>query len=419
MHTGPTTRTESGRRPSRCRRAGVRPWAALLLASVLPLAAAAPALSAPAEARTARAVRALPPAQRLAPDVIALMQRLRIPGAIVSVDSPETGDWTAALGTRDLATGAPMTLGDHMRIGSITKTFTATLILQLVQDGRLTLADKVAKYIPGVPNGRKITIRQLLQMTSGLYNYSEDVGFNERLDRDPEGAWTPQQLLDIAFSHPVDFQPGDGFHYSNTNYVLLGLIAEQLTHQPIAQLFQHRIFDRVGMHETTFNNDTVIPYPHAQGYQFIGNVAALTAPVLTGKAAAWADWSAGNPDDVTHANASWTWAAGGAESTLDDLRRWAPVLATGTPLLSPEIQRERLTFVSPSGKPGEPTYGLGIGDFGGFLGHTGMIPGYNSFVGYDPARCATIVVLVNLNQSPDGEAPAAQLTKLIIADLFH
>jgi D-alanyl-D-alanine carboxypeptidase len=424
MPTGPMARTAPDRPPTedsvrapRTRTARTRAWAALLLAAVLPLTAAAPAAGAPAAPRDVRAVRTAPFAEQLTPDLIAMMQRLRIPGAIVSVSTPAWGTWTTTLGTSDLSTGAPVSTDQHMRVGSITKTFTATVVLQLVQEGRLGLDDPVAKYRPEVPNGAHITIRQLLQMTSGLYNYSEDLAFNQRLDRHPESEWTPQELLAVAFRHPAYFPPGTGWHYSNTNYVLLGLIAEQLTHQPLARLFQKRVFEPVGLRGTSLQSDATVPRPRAQGYQFISNVDSLTAPVLTGKDAAWADWSAGNPYDVTRVNASWAWAAGAAVSTVEDLRRWAPALATGT-LLSPEIQKERLTFVPTSDLPGAPLYGLGIAEVEGFLGHDGQIPGYNSFVGYDPGRRATVVVLVNLNQSPDGAAPADQLTKLVIAKLF-
>ncbi|MFD5100341.1 serine hydrolase domain-containing protein [Streptomyces albidochromogenes] len=388
-----------------------------MLAALLPLSAAAPALGAPADERAVRTVRAVSHPEQLTPDLVAMTQRLRIPGAIVSVSTPQWGTWTKTLGTRDLATGAPLGADDHLRVGSITKTFTATVVLQLVQEGRLSLDDPVAAYRPEVPNGKNITIRQLLQMTSGLYNYAEDPSFNRRLDRHPEARWTPRELLDIAFSHPAYFRPGTGWHYSNTNYVLLGLIAEQLTDRPLGRLMRERVFGPLGLHRTSLANETSLPGPYAQGYQFIGNVAGLTAPVLTGKAAAAADWSAGNPRNVTHASGSAGWAAGAAASTVDDLRRWAPALATGT-LLDPRTQRERLTFIPTSTTPGRPSYGLGIADVNGFLGHDGQISGYNSFVGHDPERRATVVVLTNLNQSPDGTAPADELTKFLLAELF-
>ncbi|MFE6918523.1 serine hydrolase domain-containing protein [Streptomyces rubiginosohelvolus] len=398
--------------------------AAVLTAGAIAIAMATPAPAVPrgpttvasADARAsqdAQDAQDTPFTRKLTADLLAHMQRLRVPGAIVSVSTPAQGTWTTALGTADLATGTPISARDHMRVGSITKTFTGTVILQLVQEGRLALDKPVAAYRQGVPNGGRITIRQLLQMTSGLYNYAEDPRFNRQLDQHPERYWSPQELLDIAFRHPVYFPPGTGYHYSNTNYVLLGLIAEQVTGRPLARLLRERVFEPAGLEETSFANGRSIPRPHAQGYMFIDNVDSLTAPVLTGKDAAWADWSAGNPRNATRDNASLAWSAGAAVSTVDDLRRWAKTLATGT-LLSPAVQRDRLTFVPTSDLPGAPTYGLAVANILGYIGHDGEIPGYNSFMGYDPATRTTIVVLTNLNQSPDGTAPAIELTKQII-----
>ncbi|MFJ7181591.1 serine hydrolase domain-containing protein [Streptomyces massasporeus] len=364
--------------------------AAVLTAGAIAIAMATPAPAVPRDpttvasagarasqdARDTRDTRDTPFTRKLTADLLAQMQRLRVPGAIVSVSTPARGTWTTALGTADLATGTPIRARDHMRVGSITKTFTGTVILQLVQEGRLALDKPVAAYRQGVPNGRRITIRQLLQMTSGLYNYAEDPRFNRQLDQHPERYWSPQELY---------FPPGTGYHYSNTNYVLLGLIAEQVTGRPLAHLLRERVFEPAGLEETSFANGSSIPRPHAQGYMFIDNVDSLTAPVLTGKDAAWADWSAGNPRNATRDNASLAWSAGAAVSTVDDLRRWAKALATGT-LLSPAVQRERLTFVPTSDLPRAPTYGLAVANILGYIGHDGEIPGYNSFHGLRPGH---------------------------------
>ncbi|MET7685295.1 serine hydrolase domain-containing protein [Streptomyces sp. NPDC005423] len=393
--------------------------AVLLSGAMLALAPVAPALASPVGAGGHHAENGAPPfAARLTPDLTALMQRRRIPGAVVSIHTPQWGTWTTTLGTRDLRTGKPIATDEHFRVGSITKTFTGTAILELVDEGRIQLDDPVSRYRSGVPNGRHITIRQLLQMTSGLYNYSEDPHFNQVLDDHPNRQWQVQELLAIAFRHRPYFPPGRAFHYSNTNTVLLGLIAEQLTHRPLAVLLRDRVFRPAGLRETSLPTDAAFAQPHPRGYQFISNVGSLTAPVRTGRAAAWADWSAGNPKDVADVDPSWAWAAGAGISTLEDLLRWAPVLAEGK-LLSAQTQRERLKFVQTSDQPDRPTYGLAIADFFGFIGHDGQIPGYNSFVGYDPKRKATVVVLVNLNQSPDGTAPSDELTKLVLSDVFH
>ena len=125
-----------------------------------------------------------------------------IPGAIVRIASPTDGEWTGTFGTATLGTDDPMTVDDHVRAGSITKTMTSTVILQLLQEGKLALTDPIGKYRAGVPNGDRVTIAQLAEMRSGLYSYTFDRGFNETLDADPGKAWTPDELLANAFAHP-------------------------------------------------------------------------------------------------------------------------------------------------------------------------------------------------------------------------
>lgn len=356
-------------------------------------------------------------ARALQPKIEEQVNQLRIPGALVYVDVPGEGTWSTALGTGDLATGAPITPDDHFRIGSNTKTFTGTVILQLVDEGKLGLDDPVSEYQPEAPNGENITIRQLLNMSSGLYNYAEDKDFNETLDTQPDKVWTPEEVVEIGFQHEPYFSPGDGFHYSNTNTVLLGMIVEQLTSQPLEKEFQERLFEPLGMTGTLLpeRSSAAIPDPHSQGYMYQTNVESLNTSVLTGEEATQADEAAGTPNDVTGDNPSWGWAAGAGISTLQDLRIWVKALATGE-LLSPETQKERLSYVSPAPSP-EVNYGLAVADFSGFIGHDGQIPGYNSFMGYQPEKDATIIVLTNLYSAPDGNAPATEITKLIIQEL--
>jgi D-alanyl-D-alanine carboxypeptidase len=137
---------------------------------------------------------------------------------------------------------------------------------------------------------------------------------------------------------------------------------------------------------------------------------------LEGGKAEQADKSAGEPHDVTDASPSWAWAAGGAISTVNDLIIWAKADATGQ-LLSPQTQKERLTWVSPPPSP-EVQYGLAIAEFdGSLIGHDGQIPGFNSFVAYNPQKDETIVVATNVYSAPDGSQPANDITKLIIKEL--
>src|SRR4030095_2790234 len=129
----------------------------------------------------------------------------------------------------------------------------AAVIVLLAQEGKLRLDDPVSKYVPGVPNGDKITITELLNMRRGLYTYDDDPEFWAVLERDPTKVWSPDEVLAIAFKHQPYFPPGTDFHYSNTNYALLGLIAEKVDGKPLARILRGRLFGPLGM------NDTVLP----------------------------------------------------------------------------------------------------------------------------------------------------------------
>lgn len=356
------------------------------------------------------------------------MKSLGVPGAIVYVEYPGKGTWAATLGTSNVATRAPMRLDSHMRVGSITKTFTGTVILQLAEEGQLGLDDPVARYQPLVPNGKHITIRELLNMTSGLFNYTEDDGFDKMLLAQPSRVWQPKELLAIAFQHPPYFAPGQDFHYSNTNTILLGLIAEQITGKTLAEEFQQRIFTPLEMNATSFPAPTLalLPDPHPQGYASKASGECPAKPAASGEQGTNPGNQPGLLCNVTDFNPSWGWAAGAAISTLHDLRIWARALATGT-LLNEAMQKERLTW-----NPFEQnaSYGLAIFDVSGFLGHNGALPGFQSFMGYRPDKDATVIVLTNLDQSascappsstggsPNCSEPADALAKVIIKQVF-
>ena len=200
------------------------------------------------------------------------------------------------------------------------------------------------------------------------------------------------------------FAPGKGWHYDNTNYILLGLIMQQLTHLPAEQAFQRYIFGPLGLHQTSLPplSSSAIHDPHTQGYSYGTN--------FTGK---------GPTLNVTDWNPSVAWTTGGAISTLHDLKIWAKALATGR-LLSVAAQKERLTWAMCApvwlGKP--LCYGLGMSDSGGFLGHNGTIVGFQSWMAYQPQTGATIIVLANLIAAAGPTPPAQKLAKVIQHELF-
>ncbi|MFD7401129.1 serine hydrolase domain-containing protein [Streptomyces sp. NPDC059866] len=329
-----------------------------------------------------------------------VMREANVPGVTVGLWTPDKGNHVRSFGVADKDSGRRMSPDLYMRIGSETKTFTVTALLKLVDEGRVGLDDTIGQYVEGVPNGDRITLRQLAGMRSGLFNYTEDPDFFKALTSDPQRPFTPQQLLDYAFKHPVLFQPGEEFYYSNTNLILLGLVVEEAGGQPLGEYIEENILEPAGMDRTIFPTDAAFPSPHAQGY---------TDQTADGKVANSTDW-----------NPSWGWAAGAMISTLEDLRTWAPTVATGVLpdgdiLISPAVQKQRLD-TPPTTIPGAG-YGLGIFNVQGWIGHNGSLPGYESLTIYLPSAEATIVVLLNTDINHDGTEPSTlfgdAITKIV------
>jgi D-alanyl-D-alanine carboxypeptidase len=309
------------------------------------------------------------------------------PGVVAAVQTPRY-TWIGALGVADRATGKPMTPEVYHRAGSVTKTFTATLLLQAEAKGLLSLEDTIDKYVKGVPNGDEITLRQLATMTSGVATYSENKKFDFDGDpgTDPYKVWKPEELVKIGIEDSPLFDPGTEFNYSNTNYVLLGLVLEQVTGKSIQELYQKEIIQPLGLKDTSFPDlaDNSLPDPHAQGY------------TLQGRS------SGEKPRDATDWNPSWTWTAGMMISTVDDLLAYGRAMGTGKGLLSPEQQDERIdslaSDVPPFDQPplkGDYGYGLGLMKEHGWIGHSGVIPGYNTALYYNRELDAVLVVEVN------------------------
>lgn len=302
------------------------------------------------------------------------------PGVIAGVVTPE-GRWTGAWGLADPATGAPMQVGMHTRIGSVTKTFTGTALMQLAEAGKLSLDDPIGQYVPGLPNGDRITLRQLANMTSGLLSYTRAEAFLDIFFERPETVFTPAELLAFAIPGSPIFEPGEQFDYSNTNTVLLGMVIEQVTGEPIATVFDRLIFAPLGLQNTSWpGTSTDLPAPFPQGFTLQGNAATPEAP-----------------SNATHWNPAWGWTAGEMVSDLDDLLAYGRALGTGQGLLGEAAQMERLTsFPEPAG------YGIGIGCTVGWIGHTGELPGYNTTVFYDTTTDTTVVVQAN-SDIPSGD----------------
>lgn len=350
-------------------------------------------------------------AQVLSPRIEMLRQELLAPGAVVVIRSGELGNWSSAFGYRDLAKSSAIEVSDFVRIGSNTKTMTATAILQMVDEGRLSLDDPVGKFVPGVPNAGTATIRDLLLMRSGIPTYSNTVLMNEQLDNNPLRVWLPPELVAISEGDVVP--PDTEYFYSNTNYVLLGMIIEQLSGRSAEAEFESRLFAPRGLTHSLLPalTSNAVPAVHPRGYQFGTNVSTIPSQALppAEREAAYAGTLL--PHDVTDENPSWAWTAGSGISTADDLADYVKLMVGGG-YLSPSLQSQRLRTipVNPA-KPEGTAYGLGVAYFGvgELYGHTGELPGFQSFMAYDPGRDLTIIVWTNLNNAPDGRPPASTI----------
>lgn len=282
-------------------------------------------------------------------------------------------------GTGDLATGKPFPRDGSYRAGSVTKTFVATVVLQLVAEGRVRLDAPVERYLPGLLPDKRITVRQVLQHTSGLPNYTDDLA-----DVDPEtlrhrGA-EPEELVAMALKHPALFPPGTSWSYSNTNYVVAGMLVERVTGHDLSGEIARRITGPLGLRDTYLprRGDERLPSPHAVGYTPIG----------------------GKLVDFSDFDATIAWAAGGLVTTPSDVNRFYGALLGGRVLRPAELAEMKRTVPADLGVPGAG-YGLGLGSIpvscGEFWGHEGGIIGFTNLAGVGPGgRRATVV----LNENP-------------------
>jgi D-alanyl-D-alanine carboxypeptidase len=329
--------------------------------------------------------------QRIESAIGKTMSENGIPGAIVGVWSPDYGDRIIVRGKADIETGRAMDRIDRVRIASITKTFTVTIILQLIDEKHLELGQHIDTWFTEseIPGSNEITVRQLCNMTSGLFNYSDDETFLKIYTEDPNKVWKPEELVALAVAHDPYFPPGTGWHYSNTNTVILGMIIAQITGKEVGEEINDRIIDRLNLEDTYYPEGTGIDGVHSRGY-----VAGETEGELI---------------DVTEKlNPSGMGASGALISNVADLKTWITACATGD-LLSELTQEQRTTFVAGDYDYGgkKIQYGLGIMSAYGFLGHPGDAIGYTNAAFHSLQNGTTIVVL--LNKAPNHQ-PAAGLS---------
>jgi len=315
------------------------------------------------------------------------------PGAIVGVWTPQ-GDWVVAKGEANIETGEPMRTTDIFRIGSITKTFVATVVLTMVDDGLLSLDDRLSEYYPDFPRADEITVRMLLNHTSGIFSWDEDENIFAELYEDPGAGWSIEGMIQLSAEHPFYFEPGTGQHYSNINYFLLGMIIEEVGGRTLEQEIDERIAVPLGLDNTFLPDSPDYEGQTIHGYEEgDGELVDVTGSEI---------------EEVISYDLAW--AAGGMVTTLDDLKVWAKALATGE-LLSEAMHEEQMDMVdtTPEGSPVESAYGLGVGLSDVWVGHSGAVVGSMCNMGYYPEQDATIITYFNKLSTSSLEANEADL----------
>ncbi|MBM7861296.1 serine hydrolase domain-containing protein [Lentzea nigeriaca] len=283
--------------------------------------------------------------------------------AALAATAEANGKATAQVaGTSELGKHVPVPKNGQVRVGSNTKAFVATVVMQLVGEGKVQLDAPITKYLPGAIKDERITVRQLLNHTSGLANYTQYMGL-DKFEEVRHRYYEPRELLDIANAHPPTHEPGAKFKYSNTNYVLLGLLVQKVTGRPVAEQVDQRVIRKLNLRDTYWPGigEQDINGKHPHGYARTGN----------------------GVEDVTELDPSWGWAAGQIISTTKDLNAFYRGLLKGELLPQKELDEMRKTVDTTGEMPPGVQYGLGISSWpltcgGRYWGHGGDIHGYET-----------------------------------------
>lgn len=292
-----------------------------------------------------------------------------VPGMIVLIAAEGEEDYIIKRGVGNIETGEPMDENNYFRIASITKTFTGTAVLLLADEGKINLDSTISHYLfeYNVPSGTKITIRMLGNMRSGLYNYTNDPGFLALLkEYNYIRNLPPDSLIATSFRHPLSFEPGTDFEYSNTNTVLLGLLIEKVTGKPAGQVIREKVLNPLNLKHTHWPNSIFLLSPYCHGYSADDNYNIIDASIIS---------------------PTMGYTAGAMISTINDLKIWAKALAEGQ-LLSARMKTERFSW-------GRNDYGFNVTRENNWIGHDGSIRGYNSSIRYNSEKKITLAISLN------------------------
>lgn len=310
-------------------------------------------------------------------------------GVTMSVFHPRSGMWAGASGHADLHNNVRMKACNISRVGSTVKMYTAATVLKLAEEGKLDLDDLISSYLQGdvidrIENADKATIRQLLQHSSGIYNYIQNLEFQTASINDPIREWKPEDLLKYAYGKKAYFEPAEDVRYSNTNYIMLGLLIEKVEGKPFYKVFEEKLFIPLGLNMTQFAAEDPVPHGIVRGYiDLYSNLQVIESTYFSG----WDYYS----------------ADGGLISNPCDMNVFFRALLNGQ-VLAPDMLGEMLTWKAP--KEQDPEffniyYGLGIfrmdTPFGTAYFHSGDAIGYYANMIFLPGDSTTIVYAVNSN----------------------
>ena len=317
--------------------------------------------------------------------------RTPVPGVLVAVWDGTGRSFVRGFGYADMKTRRPMSAADHFRIGSNTKTFVVATILQLADEGKLKLDDPISRFAIGikVPNANHITVRQLCDMRSGLFEAYNSPQFN-KMNVTPEMKFNPRTAIGWAIQQKPYFAPGKAYHYSNTNYLILGLIIGAVTHDTVGNQIRKRLIVPFNLTRTSYPDTQAMPDPWARGYGLNKNHN-------------WEDVSNTIPVSLMG-------AAGEMISDMADMKRWIIAYVTGK-VSKPATYRALMNCI-PTGD-GNLAFGLGLGCSVGWYGYTGGLPGYNTGNYYFPSKRIFIAAWVDTQKNK----PAPGVANAIFRDL--
>jgi len=333
-----------------------------------------------------------------------VMRENQAPGAIVGVWWSGDGQFVKAFGLADTVSGRKMSTADLWKIASITKTFTAEVVLQLVSEGKVGLDQRLSSFSfsQGLANADRITVRQLLNHTSGYPDLeNDDKDFQILRFGEPTRIWTHEEILGWGRTLKPLSQPGEIYHYTNFGYYLLGLIIEETTGNTAADEIEARCAQKLGLSNTRLSDmpDYILSKPHSEGYCVRSGLP--DGIILPGDEEVM---------DAIGWNTTAGWTSAGVVSGLADLKKWIEAVAKGTQL-SPEMYFAQLETVPITDQPNGPGYGLGVvlmqTGLGEFHFHNGATLGYSSYAASLADNSITIVVFVNIMPTAKGNTTPA------------